>query len=233
MTAHPPERAGDTERDAEWRRNWAWFVAAEEADCKRGAAEVRALLTDIATLLSGWHQDGTAWSAWDQTVYDRVRAALHGVAGWPALATPPDTKSAAPHVDEAARIRRLVESFEQKVQDLANETARSSTLHDSVKRLERDKSNADHLVRAILRNVTSADLPTEVWDALKAYDETLTIEDVRTAPPREAEGVSEAMIEAALRSRFGPNWPLAFDHVHRIELRDGMRSDLLAALRAS
>jgi len=38
--------------------------------------ELRDLLVDVAQLLDGWHQDGTAWTEWDENVRRRVAAAL-------------------------------------------------------------------------------------------------------------------------------------------------------------
>lgn len=35
-----------------------------------------AVLVDVCQLLDGWHQDGTAWSAWDESVRKRVAALL-------------------------------------------------------------------------------------------------------------------------------------------------------------
>jgi hypothetical protein len=34
--------------------------------------EVITLLTDVAQLLDGWHNDGTAWSEWDEHVRQQV-----------------------------------------------------------------------------------------------------------------------------------------------------------------
>ena len=34
------------------------------------------LLCDVAQLLDGWHNDGTVWSEWDESVRQRVSAAL-------------------------------------------------------------------------------------------------------------------------------------------------------------
>jgi len=34
--------------------------------------DLRHLLCDVAQLLDGWHQDGTAWSEWDESVRKRV-----------------------------------------------------------------------------------------------------------------------------------------------------------------
>jgi len=31
------------------------------------------LFIDLGQLLQGWHADSTAWSRWDQSVYDRMK----------------------------------------------------------------------------------------------------------------------------------------------------------------
>lgn len=36
--------------------------------------DFNSLAPDLAQLLQGWHADGTAWSEWDETVYQRLLA---------------------------------------------------------------------------------------------------------------------------------------------------------------
>ena len=44
-----------------------------EADTARvQVSEWLSLAPDLAQLLQGWHSDGTAWSAWDQSVYEHL-----------------------------------------------------------------------------------------------------------------------------------------------------------------
>jgi hypothetical protein len=44
-----------------------------EVRCEN-TADLRDLLCEVAQLLDGWHNDGTAWSAWDESVRKRVSA---------------------------------------------------------------------------------------------------------------------------------------------------------------
>jgi hypothetical protein len=45
----------------------------KEADAARlMVLEWLTLAPDLAQLLQGWHADGTAWSAWDQSVYEHL-----------------------------------------------------------------------------------------------------------------------------------------------------------------
>lgn len=36
-------------------------------------AELDDVLCDVSQVLDGWHQDGTAWSKWDEQVRQKVR----------------------------------------------------------------------------------------------------------------------------------------------------------------
>lgn len=40
------------------------------------ASDICELLTQVAMLLDGWHQDGTAWTVWDEEVRQAVSAML-------------------------------------------------------------------------------------------------------------------------------------------------------------
>lgn len=42
---------------------------AHEEDCP---GRLQDLLVDVAQILDGWHQDGTAWSEWDESVRKRI-----------------------------------------------------------------------------------------------------------------------------------------------------------------
>jgi hypothetical protein len=51
----------------------------ELTDAANAASMVADLAPDLAQLLDGWHNDGTAWSEWDESVRKRlseVQAAL-------------------------------------------------------------------------------------------------------------------------------------------------------------
>lgn len=50
-----------------------------DSDVRVPRATLGGLLVDVAQLLDGWHQDGTAWSEWDETVRRRVGAMLEAV----------------------------------------------------------------------------------------------------------------------------------------------------------
>jgi hypothetical protein len=51
------------------------------ATVREGATEQEALLCDVAQIFDGWHSDGTAWSAWDESVRRRVSDALSKLRG--------------------------------------------------------------------------------------------------------------------------------------------------------
>lgn len=44
----------------------------ELVDMANAASMTMELAPDIAQLLDGWHQDGTAWSTWDESVRKRL-----------------------------------------------------------------------------------------------------------------------------------------------------------------
>lgn len=46
--------------------------ASRERGAKRDRERLRRLLCDVGQLLDGWHNDGTAWSEWDESVRKRV-----------------------------------------------------------------------------------------------------------------------------------------------------------------
>lgn len=59
-----------------------------DADTKR-LHEILNLTPDIAQLMDGWHQDGTAWTEWDESVrsrlsewHKRVTPEQYAAAGW-------------------------------------------------------------------------------------------------------------------------------------------------------
>jgi len=54
-------------------------LAAAPATDPLDGEEVEATLIDCCQLLDGWHQDGTAWSAWDESVRQRIGKLLHAV----------------------------------------------------------------------------------------------------------------------------------------------------------
>lgn len=39
-------------------------------------SELQALLVDVGQVFNGWHSDGTAWSEWDRSVWERAKAFL-------------------------------------------------------------------------------------------------------------------------------------------------------------
>lgn len=39
---------------------------------EKSVSDLRSLLCDVAQLLDGWHNDGTAWTDWDESVRKRV-----------------------------------------------------------------------------------------------------------------------------------------------------------------
>lgn len=43
-------------------------------DYRRALLSLLPIVVDAATLIGGWHQDGTAWSEWDESVYQRITA---------------------------------------------------------------------------------------------------------------------------------------------------------------
>jgi len=54
-------------------------LAAAPAPDPLDGEEVEATLIDCCQLLDGWHQDGTAWSAWDESMRQRIGKLLHAV----------------------------------------------------------------------------------------------------------------------------------------------------------
>lgn len=57
-----------------WRHGVEEALTAENARLRAQVMEWLRLAPDLGQLLSGWHQDGTAWSEWDQKVYERLQA---------------------------------------------------------------------------------------------------------------------------------------------------------------
>jgi hypothetical protein len=84
---------------------------------------IRALLCDVLQLLDGWHQDGTAWTKWDESVRRRVSAVLTSVAEKTPMALVRETAKdidfavdmTEPEAVRLARFRTILATFSWKL----------------------------------------------------------------------------------------------------------------------
>ena len=81
---------------------------------------LRLLLIDVAQLLDGWHQDGTAWTEWDESVRQRVSEMLRELVPVQPPAPPPQKEKQdfswfKGGVDHGL-LKELVESQEEPLQ---------------------------------------------------------------------------------------------------------------------
>jgi hypothetical protein len=66
-----PDRNNDEQAEHSTTTD-ALYWHREGRGCNKPDEELRQLLCDVAQLLDGWHNDGTAWSEWDESVRKRV-----------------------------------------------------------------------------------------------------------------------------------------------------------------